>query len=234
MNENMKQALLRMYRNLDEASARQASRGVYDQGARSQVTGGRHLDAVAEVVRDDLIAQGYVPERVYYKNGCLRLPGWFRPSKDWDLLAFDGEDLLGAVEFKSINSSFSNNANNRAEESIGSAVDIAHAIKNDLIPYQTTPPLVGYALVVRVCESSTKSGGAPQRSVYPIDPEFNGASYLKRLSVLCRRLLSEGLYQAVWIVGVDPEKGLIMEPEPDLTYEKFIASIASRLMIHRA
>ena len=61
-----------------------------------------------------------------------------------------------------------------------------------------------------------------------------GASYLKRLVVLCRRLLSERLYQAVWIVGVDPVAGSVIEPDPNLTYEKFLETLVSQRRIHNA
>ena len=193
MNTTMKEALLQMYKNLDEAGTRQAERGVHDRGERSKVTGGKHMNPVAEVIRQDLISHGFGEDKVYYRDGCLRLPGWFRPSKDWDLLAFDGNDLLAAIELKSINSSFGNNANNRSEESLGSAVDASHAIKNDLIPFHTVPPVIGYVLVVRMCDDSLKESREPQKSVYPIDPEFLYASYFKRLTILCRRLLAAPL-----------------------------------------
>lgn len=234
MKENIKEALLQMYVNLDAAGKRQIARGIHDQGALSQVTSGKHLNPVAQAIRADLIDVGYHENEIYYEDDCLRLPGWFRPSKNWDLLAFDNEDLLAVLELKSINSSFGNNANNRTEESLGSAVDAAHAIKNSLIPFQTKPPMLGYVLVVRLCAESTKPGGASLNSVYPIDEVYTHASYFKRLSVMCRRLLAERIYQAVWIVGVNPETGEIIEPEADLTYEKFIASLKSQLFIHRA
>lgn len=234
MRENIKRALLQVYINLDAAGKRQLERGIHDQGARSQVTSGKHLNPIAQAIRTDLIKIGYHEDEVYYEGGCLRLPGWFRPSKDWDLLAFDDSNLLAALELKSINSSFGNNANNRIEESLGSAVDAAHAIKNELIPFQTKPPLLGYVLIVRLCKDSTKPGGAGLSSVYPIDKVYEHVSYFERLSVMCRRLLSEQIYQAVWIVGVNPETGEIVEPEVDLTYDKFIASLKSQLFIHRA
>lgn len=234
MNDNMRNALLQMYKNLDEAAEKQKGRGVHDQGERSKVTSGKHLNVVAEALREDLIYAGYAPDDVYYENKCLTLPGWFRPTKDWDLMAFDGNDLLATVELKSINSSFGNNCNNRSEESLGSAVDAAHAIKNELIPFQVAPPVVGYVMVVKLCEDSTKPGKARKKSVYPIDEVFNGASYLKRLVVLCRRLLSERLYQAVWIVGVDPVAGKVIEPDPSLTYEKFVETLAAQYRIHNA
>lgn len=234
MNDNMKNALLTMYKNLDEAAERQEKRGGHDQGARSKVTGGKHLNVVAEAIRNDLIAAGYNPDDVYYENNCLTLPGWFRPSKDWDLMAFDGQDLLATVELKSINSSFGNNCNNRSEESLGSAVDIAHAVKNELVPFQVAPPVVGYVMVVRLCEASTKPGKSSKKSIYPIDSVFAGASYMQRLVVLCRRLLSERLYQAVWIVGVDPIAGTVEEPDQNLTYDKFIETLSAQRRIHNA
>lgn len=234
MNENIKSALFQMYSNLDAAGKRQAERGVHDQGARSQVTSGKHLNPVAQTIRAELIDAGYHEHEVYYEGGCLRLPGWFRPSKDWDLLAFDDGDLLAVLELKSINSSFGNNANNRTEESLGSAVDAAHAIKNSLIPFQSPPPVLGYVLVVRLCSESTKPGEVSLSTVYPVDEIYLHASYFKRLCVMCRRLLAERIYQAVWIVGVNPETGEVSEPETDLTYEKFMAALKSQLFIHRS
>lgn len=233
MRRRMQEALLEMYRNLDSAAERQELRGVHDQGERSKVTSGHHLDVVADAIREDLIAEGYNQNEVYYKDGCLRVPGWFRPSKDWDLLAFDDGDLLGIVELKSINSSFGNNANNRSEEVLGSAVDALSAIKYELIPSTTTPPALGYVLVVRMNEKST-SPTRIRETVYPIDQIFENTSYLQRLTILCHRLLAERLYQAVWIVGVDPDSDEIYEPDRDLTYEKFLRTLAVQLDIHRA
>lgn len=230
----MKNALLQIYEDLNDAAERQRQRGEHDQGARSQVTSGKHMDSVAKVIRNDLIQLGYKETDVYYKDNCLRLPGWFRPSKNWDLLAFDGDELLAALELKSINSSFGNNANNRTEESLGSAIDAAHAIKNSLIPFQTKPPILGYVLVVKLCKESIKENEAHKSTVYPIDNIYFHTSYFQRLSVMCRRLLSENIYQAVWIVGVNPKTHEVLEPELDLTYDKFIASIKSQLDIHRA
>lgn len=233
MNNKMREALLEMYSDLDEAGRRQEERGKHDQGERSKVTSGKHLDSVAAALCDDLVSVGYSPEGVYYENGCLTLPGWFRPTKVWDLAAFDGEDLLAVIELKSINSSFGNNCNNRVEESLGSAVDAALAIEHGLIPYRVLPPIIGYVMVVRLCERSTRYGEKVRNTIFPVDDVFLGASYLDRLTELGRRLIGERLYQAVWIVGVDPSSGRVVEPDQNLSYENFIATLESQLAAHR-
>lgn len=50
----------------------------------------------------------------------LTLPGYFRPTKLWDLLVIYKGELIAAIELKSqVGPSFGNNFNNRTEESIG-------------------------------------------------------------------------------------------------------------------
>lgn len=55
MNDRIRNALLAMYRNMDDAEKRQDDRGGHDQGARSKVTSGRHLDVVADAIKHDLV-----------------------------------------------------------------------------------------------------------------------------------------------------------------------------------
>jgi hypothetical protein len=53
------------------------------------------------------------------------LPGFFRPTKEWDLLAIHDGKLLAVIEAKSqVGPSFGNNFNNRTEEAMGSALDL--------------------------------------------------------------------------------------------------------------
>lgn len=233
MNDRVIKALFVMYETMDEAEARQKQHGGHDQGERSKLTSGKHLDPLASVIRDDLISKGYSPKDVVFGGKSSTLPGWFRPAKDWDMLAFYGDDLLAAIELKSINSSFGNNANNRTEEALGSSVDVSHAIKNELISYQGVPPCLGYVLVIRSCEKSRKVC-QNRTAVYPVDNVFDNTSYLDRLTIMCRRMLAERIYQAVWVVYVDDEERIVYEPDIALSYDKFIETIAAQLRIYRA
>ena len=122
MRFDIEDAILGMYDSIERAREAQAAAGHSDQGARQGITSGKHLDPIAAIIRDDLINAGFHPDEVYDQGRMCTLPGWFRPTKNWDLLALDNGELVSAIELKSINSSFGNNANNRAEESIGSAL----------------------------------------------------------------------------------------------------------------
>lgn len=177
---------------------------------------------------------GNHPDEVYDQGRMCTLPGWFRPTKNWDLLALDNGELVSAIELKSINSSFGNNANNRAEESIGSAFDAHTAFDENLLGSSSIPPVMGYVMIVHDCPDSRIVGRGVRSAHFPIDPDFEGASYLDRFLLLCDRLRRKSLYQAVWLVFANPEDGVAYEPSTLLSYDKFIANIVMALGVHRA
>lgn len=159
----------------------------------------------------------------------------FRPTKDWDLLALDDGELVSAIELKSISSSFGNNANNRAEESIGSVVDAIEAYNERLYGNCSIPPVMGYAMIVCDCDESRSTSARPAHSPhFDIDEAFKGVSYLDRFHILCDRLRRKSLYNAVWLVFARPDEGIAYEPDPSMTYEVFMTTIESGLRMHRA
>lgn len=234
MRSDIEAAILGMYDSIERAREAQAAAGHSDQGARQGITSGKHLGPIAAIIRDDLINAGFHPDEVYDQGRMCTLPGWFRPTKNWDLLALDAGELVSAIELKSINSSFGNNANNRAEESIGSAFDAHTAFDENLLGSSSIPPVMGYVMIVHDCPDSRIVGRGVRSAHFPIDPDFEGASYLDRFLLLCDRLRRKSLYQAVWLVFANPEDGVAYEPSPALTYDKFIANIVMVLGVHRA
>ena len=107
---------------------RQAGSEVHDKGERGAVTGGAQMKDFADLLSALLIDAGLPEECVYLRRNTL--PGFFRPTKDWDLLAVVNGHLLVSVEFKSqVGPSFGNNFNNRAEEAVGSATDLWTAFR---------------------------------------------------------------------------------------------------------
>ena len=180
MRSDIEAAILGMYDSIERAREAQAAAGHPDQGARQGITSGKHLDPIAAIIRDDLINAGFHPDEVYDQGRLCTLPGWFRPTKNWDLLALDNGELVSAIELKSINSSFGNNANNRAEESIGSAFDAHTAFDENLLGSSSIPPVMGYVMIVHDCPDSRIVGRGVRSAHFPIDPDFEGASYLDR------------------------------------------------------
>lgn len=102
------------------AAQKQLVSGKVDQGSRGAVTGGKNMDGFIQIVTDLVHANGFSHAEIHLKRNVLTLPGYFRPTKLWDLLILNQGRLIAALEFKSqVGPSFGNNFNNRTEEAIG-------------------------------------------------------------------------------------------------------------------
>ncbi len=156
----------------------------------------------------------------------LELPGYFRAVKRWDVLVVHDGVLAAAIEFKSILGSYGNNLNNRAEEAIGNAADLLQATEAGLLG--DTPPWLGYVFLM---QDEVKSRTSVRVKVphFEVDPEFETASYQERAALMCRRLVRKRLYDAAWFVTGDPVALSVVEPAPDLTWNKFEAAIRGRV-----
>ncbi len=197
-----------------------------DSSNRGAVVGGRQLDAFANLLKIIAVEQGVPVECIYTSQAYL--PGYFRSSKDWDFLIIaPNKKLIAAVELKSQIGSYGNNFNNRAEESIGSAVDFWTAFRENQFPGQTVP-WIGYLTVVGKDEGSVN----PVRnneSHYPVLPEFKSASYLDRYRILCQKLILERHYSmAALICTSDPDH--YEDVSEDTSIEKFIHSFIGHLI----
>ncbi|HOD81521.1 MAG: Type-2 restriction enzyme PaeR7I [Planctomycetes bacterium ADurb.Bin126] len=189
------------------AAKMQKKRGVLDQGNRSGVTAGKNLDALVAMVRDIIVANGIPEEDVHYgRRASVTIPGFYRPTKNWDLLVVSQGRLLAAIEFKSqVGPSFGNNFNNRVEEALGNAADLNTAFREGVFG-ESPRPFVGYFFVLEECLKSTM----PIKFVSPHFsgmPEFENASYAARYEILCRKLVQEQLYDAAALVLTDRRSG---------------------------
>ncbi|OWP20446.1 restriction endonuclease, partial [Microbacterium sp. AISO3] len=110
-----------------------------------------------------------------------------------DLLVINEGRLLAAVEMKSqVGPSFGNNFNNRTEEAIGTAHDLWTAYREGAFGKHPRP-FVGWLMLVED-EAASRAPVRDSSPHFPVFPEFQGASYLKRYDVLCQRLVQEQLY----------------------------------------
>ena len=212
-----------------DAQRRQAAEGaVSDVGLRSGVTSGKHLDELARIVAGVFVNAGVPQPSIHFKKR-VELPGFYRPEKKWDIVVVYRNELVAAIELKSILGSYGNNLNNRTEEAIGNAADLLEAFEEGLLGKNVRAPWLGYLFVMQEDEKSTRpvSTRAPH---FPTDPAFVNASYLERAEVLCRRLMQKRLYSGACLVVSDGSgPSAVWEPGPDLTFAKFAAGISGRV-----
>lgn len=185
--------------NREAARQKQIDSGNADQGERAGVTAGKNMDGFLALMLDIIKSNGLADAELHQNRGMLTLPGYFRPTKLWDLLVTFRGELIAAIELKShIGPSFSNNFNNRTEEAIGTAHDLWTAYREEAFGKQPRP-FVGWLIMV---EDAPESRSAVQNASphFPIFEAFNGASYLKRYDLLCQRLVQEQLYTTASII----------------------------------
>ena len=173
-----------------------------DTGNRSSVTGGKQLDGFVSLFKDIAIEAGIPDSWIYDKSTTL--PGYFRPTKNWDLvIVSEKRELVAVCEIKSQVGSFGNNFNNRTEEVLGSAVDFWTAYKEDGFGDQRAPWL-GYLIIVEIARKSTR----PVRlsaNHFDARPEFKKTSYLQRYDLLCKKLTTERHYTVASLIGTKPD-----------------------------
>ncbi|OHC64661.1 MAG: restriction endonuclease [Rhodocyclales bacterium RIFCSPLOWO2_02_FULL_63_24] len=181
------------------ATQKQIESGKADQGERAGVTSGKNMDGFVALVVDIVRANGLARAQIHQKRAVLTLPGYFRPTKLWDLLVIHKGELIAAIELKSqVGPSFGNNFNNRTEEAIGTAHDLWTAYREEAFGKQPRP-FVGWLMMV---ENAAKSR-SPVRDAsphFPVFEEFKNASYLERYDLLCQKLVQEQLYTTAALI----------------------------------
>ncbi|MEQ7866617.1 PaeR7I family type II restriction endonuclease [Xanthomonas sp. WHRI 8393] len=213
------------------SSALENDEGRSQGGERAGVLGGRNLDGFLAMI-EVLVRRNGLPNAHICVKGRpnLTLPGYYRPTKLWDVLVFDGKKLVVAVELKShVGPSFGNNFNNRAEESIGTAHDLATAMREGILGQQL-PPFTGWLILVEDCEKSNRS----VRDIsphFPVFPVFKGASYLARYEVLCRKLVQEGLYTQATVIA-SSRTACVGGDYRELSQDTGLRAFAARLAGH--
>jgi hypothetical protein len=205
--------------------------GKKDAGTRGAVTGGKHADGfvklIASVCRDAGLPDTHIHSRE--KNPRL-LPGYYRPSKEWDLIVTSGKDLVAVVEVKSQVGSFGNNFNNRVEEALGNATDFWAAYRKGMFePSQR--PWLGYLFMLEESEKSTRPTRRQTLTHYAMDEDFQSRSYARRYELVCLRLVREQLYDAAcfFVSGAESgAKGRYSEPNSEIGIRNFCISLYAR------
>jgi hypothetical protein len=232
LNARLSDAVRHFWQTRKRQGGKQGSAsGRRDQGSRTEVTGGKHLDGFATLLRNLLVESGLPDATILRQRSKVVLPGFFRPTKQWDLLIIVDGKLLGTLELKAHVGSFGNNANNRAEEALGNATDLWAAYKDGA--FQPSPqPWLGYLVLVEEAEGSTRPL-KPRSPHFPVSEEFRHASYIKRYEILCTKLVRERLYTAACLIVSEKKGGLrgrYSEPSLELSFANFVGSLSAHAL----
>ena len=199
----LRQAVRSFWSRRSSATAKQRAAGRSDQGNRSAVTGGKTLDSFRDMIVDVVRRHGPKGVGIHRDKSMVVLPGFFRPTKQWDLLVVHDGRLLASLELKSLcGPSFGNNANNRCEEALGSAYDFRKAQSEGLFG-SGAAPFLGYFILVEDAKGSREA--VTSRSPhFPTDPCFQDASYQRRMQLMCERMVQQQLYACASVMTAAP------------------------------
>lgn len=206
----------------DQQAAAQTARGVTDAGTRGAVTGGQHLNMIAALLQN-VFAEAGLP----VVKGSKILPGYYRGSKNWDLVATYKGGVVAVIELKSQVGSFGNNQNNRIEEMVGQSLDIWRAAREHLLgPIR---PWFGYLMLMEDHEDSRAPRRTPANAGFAPDPAFNQATYLERYRIAFDRLRLEGDMDAVCLVCSKRATASVEYPDPSMSFQAFASAIYGRV-----
>ena len=204
--QKAREAVKIFWESREQARQKQIDAGKADQGERAGVTAGKNMDGFLALVVDIVRANGLDNAEIHQERRVLTLPGYFRPTKLWDLLVMNKGRLIAALEFKSqVGPSFGNNANNRAEEAIGTAHDFWTAYREGAFGEQPRP-FAGWMILLEDAPES-RAPVTDATPHYSVLKEFENASYADRYNILCRKLMQEQLYTAASII-VSPRSAI--------------------------
>lgn len=194
------QSVKAFWGNRDAARQKQIEAGKVDAGSRGAVTGGKNMDGFVALMIDLIKANGLKDATIVREGRIpLTLPGYFRPTKQWDMLVLRENRLIAALELKSQVGSFGNNFNNRTEEAIGTAQDLWTAFREGSFG-EAPRPFVGWLMLVEDAPGSRRP--VRDRSQhFPVRTEFQGASYIERYNLLCKKLVQEQLYTTTAVMA---------------------------------
>ncbi len=194
------------------------------------------MDGFLALALDIIKANGLAHAETHQNRAMLTLPGYFRPTKLWDLLVIHKGELIAAIELKSqVGPSFGNNFNNRTEEAIGTAHDLWTAFREEAFGKQPRP-FVGWLMMVEDAPGS-RSPVRDSSPHFPVFEEFKGTSYLQRYDLLCQRLVREQLYTTAAVIAAERsavDTGHYAELSSMTSIKTFVSTLAGHVAAEAA
>ncbi len=205
------------------------------------------MDGFADLLCELVEEAGIKRAQMFSGKSRSELPGFYRPTKNWDWIIVADGQLLALLELKSqVGPSFGNNFNNRVEEALGNATDLWKAYSEGT--FGTNPrPWAGFLMLLEhdPASSCPVKVDEPQ---FPVRPEFRhstyvlktkpiGVSYATRYELFCRKIVRDRLYDAACLLLSERDSGLkrgtYNEPAGDLTFKSFVAALVGKASEHQ-
>ena len=168
------------------------------EGLRAKVIDGRGMNAFGEVAYQVAKHAG-VPDKDIQTNTCThqhqtivpKLPGYYRPTKQWDFAVVRDDQLVCVVELKSIDD-LGRNLSNRLEESLGQGDDFIEMLKHNNIHPDTI--WNGYLIIAPLNKKNTHKGTHTYKTTVKnlsIDSECLKLTYEERMVFWLRQMQSK-------------------------------------------
>lgn len=193
----------------------------------SGVRAGKSMDGFVDLISTLVRSNGLPAAQIHLAKAALTLPGYFRPTKLWDMLIMQDERLIAALEFKSQVGAFGKNFNNRSEEAIGTAHDFWTAYREGAFGEQPRP-FVGWLMLVEDAPES-RTPVENQSPHFPVFPVFENASYLQRYDFLCKKLIQENLYTAASLITSKKDASDYSDLSSITSLRNFVSTFAAHI-----
>jgi hypothetical protein len=224
-NDEIHALLVNFWLAKSDAVRKLADAGLSNTGA--QARNARHMESLSTFVRQMFIDAGLNESEV--KTGGV-IPGYFRRSKNWDVVATYRGNLVAVVELKSQVGSEGNNGNNRIEEALGNVHDATTAQELNKA-FGRLPIWTAFCVAFGSSPDDAKPS-RPPRSLFPLDPIFEGMTYARQWEIAVDRFVQTGAYSAGWMVttwvAADGEVKFV-EPVATATAATLEAQIQARV-----
>lgn len=186
------------------------------------------MQSLAGFVRQMFVDAGLDEDEVFIDRA---IPGYYRRSKNWDVVAIHKGNLVGVVELKSQVGSEGRNGNNRIEEALGNAFDAG--VAQDLNrAFGALPVWTAFCVIF----GSDPTLAAPVRTrglpLFATDPAFDNMTYGDQWAIAIERFVQTGAYSAGWMaVTWTNRDGYVdyEEPVPAATINTLWTQIESRV-----
>jgi hypothetical protein len=204
--DRLRKAVAHYWRTLAAQSSKQ--KAGMDHGRRSAVTGGKQMDGFCELV-DWVLRENGLEEASIYVRSDRELPGFFRPTKEWDMLVVHEGRTIAAIEFTSRRvPPLASDTNTPIEETIGMAEGMWTAFRQESNGRSRPRPWLGWVMLI---EDRTDSG-----------------SYGRGYEQILRKFTLERLFDSATLLA-SPGKGhaqdALIQPAEDLSMKRLLSSL---------